>query len=80
MPDNSLTLWHIDAEISGLLEYQSERMADADNPPAADELEALKGEIQRAMGNLVAKVVLAWWRSSACSAAATRPSRQRSAG
>ena len=60
--------------------YQSEHGRTPITPPDAEEVAALEGEIQQAHGATWLPRSMEWWRSSACSADATRPSKQRSAG
>lgn len=55
-PTLDLTLFAIDEGIRGLLEYRQERLADTENPPDAEELGALEGEIARYFEALPKKV------------------------
>ncbi len=43
----SISLFQIEAGLLELLEHRATRLADRDDPPDAEELEALEGEIQR---------------------------------
>lgn len=42
-----LTLYQLETGLAELLEYRAARMADREDPPTAEELEALEGEVRR---------------------------------
>lgn len=67
-PSLDLSLFHLDRDLAGLIEYRQERIADAADPPSEDELKALELEIRRYLEALPKKVsgtvaVVRHWRS-----------------
>jgi hypothetical protein len=67
-PSLDLSLYHLDRDLAGLIEYRQERIADTADPPSEDELKALELEIRRYLEALPKKVsgtvaVVRHWRS-----------------
>lgn len=67
-PSLDLSLFHLDRDLAGLIEYRQERMFDFEDPPTEEELKSLDGEIKRYLEALPKKVagvaaVVRNWRS-----------------
>ena len=55
-PLGDISLYHLDQGLSELLDYRAERVADTIDPPDADELEAVDGQIRKYLEALPTKI------------------------